>query len=256
MPGVYGLAGAQHRLPKACAPRGVCAGLALWQGSPCLRFSSAPRWSCRSRSRATKAASRYRTCGAPAGSMDGAAGASKAEEVPVGGWKTCRRCQGKFHEGTRIGGCTFHPESFSGETAQRWLVSLLVGPRDAMECAASLNQPLLSPTQSHASSRPASRREAVMSITFGHAVGTLTRTTQVVARRITLPTTTTMMTDAAGCVCLSHVLPFCVAVPCPASIRLPPPHDQRRPLCFISQSHASYFVALGPEAHPLRLPLY
>jgi len=121
MPGVYGLAGAQHRLPKACAPRGVCAGLALWQGSPCLRFSSAPRWSCRSRSRATKAASRYRTCGAPAGSMDGAAGASKAEEVPVGGWKTCRRCQGKFHEGTRIGGCTFHPESFSGETAQRWL---------------------------------------------------------------------------------------------------------------------------------------
>lgn len=33
---------------------------------------------------------------------------------------TCRECHHKFTESTRRG-CRLHPESYSGETAQRWL---------------------------------------------------------------------------------------------------------------------------------------
>jgi hypothetical protein len=42
------------------------------------------------------------------------------EEVPGGRPRTCRVCKKQFTvNGDKA--CVFHPESYSGETAQRWL---------------------------------------------------------------------------------------------------------------------------------------
>eukprot|EP00968_Pinguiococcus_pyrenoidosus_P021630 scaffold2866_cov248-Pinguiococcus_pyrenoidosus.AAC.1 len=56
-------------------------------------------------------------------------------------WRTCRRCHQKFHEGSRVGECVYHPESYSGETAQRWLVRLRGSTLSQRESPANPAQP-------------------------------------------------------------------------------------------------------------------